>query len=56
MFEKTAHLKFIDGILHQRHDPHPNITDKEPKWVPVESETTKVDPAKADPKDAGKSA
>jgi hypothetical protein len=40
MFEKTAHLKFIDGVLHQRHDPHPNITDKEPKWVRVESETT----------------
>jgi hypothetical protein len=41
MFLKTPHLKFIDGILHQLHEPHPNVTDKEPKWVAVESETTK---------------
>ena len=40
-FLKTHHLKFIDGILHQLHEPHPNITDATPEWVPVESEETK---------------
>lgn len=55
MFEKTAHLKFIDGVLHQRHDPHPNITDKEPKWVPVESESTQV-PLEPNGDETGKAA
>lgn len=41
-FLKTHHLKFIDGILHQLHEPHQNITDKTPEWVPVESEETKA--------------
>lgn len=42
MFLKTNHFKFIDGILHQLHEPHPNITDAESKWVAVESEDTKA--------------
>jgi hypothetical protein len=51
-FLKTHHLKFIDGILHQLHEPHPNITDKTPEWVPVESETTAAArETKADPAD-----
>jgi hypothetical protein len=49
-FLKTHHLKFIDGILHQLHEPHPNITDATAEWVPVETEDTKA--AVSETKDA----
>ena len=42
---KTPHFKFIDGLLHQLHEPHPNTPEEKPEWVEVEGQDKpKVEP------------